>query len=484
MNLLNKPFLENGNYLCTWDLQEINAHKLGTKGERPTVKQRNVLTDENLFSKNSLFHVVPEEYRKGIYFLLDDGWDVPFDTDEQQSKAPFGSLILDGEKFKDYGDSPTERLKTLNQKALDLGYAGVGLWVSPQIPFEDQSTTIEDHKNHWKQRAKWCNDAGIKYWKIDWGKHAFNLEYLEMMSQVIRENAPDLLIEHAVVHLVFEGPENPDDKLARKMAEIMQVSDYFRTYDVCQPFSNSITFRRLNALLCNVKKEEFRFSGRGFVNVESSPEIAAGLSCNIGIMNYNGNVGACLNWQRLSPPMSVFDADYIKSDEILTDKCFFEASPVWWYDAKGQEIVSYAPAIAARGTKLPKVEISGEKPFVLASQNNKTKAYCVSTLKRTFDMNSNVVIAADVTIYPEETNAPIGIFGYYKNLIIEFDKEIPKNAKVYAQCLLEDNAQDVTEFVEICGKRIKIDGKNLRIWGRKKNAIGFSEDPALVIQII
>ena len=128
--------------------------------------------------------------------------------------------------------------------------------------------------------------------------------------------------------------------------------------------------------------------------------------------------------------------------------------------------------------------LDGEKPVVLASQNNKTKAYCVSTLKRTFDMNCNVVIAADITIFPEELNAPIGIFGYYKNLIIEFNKEIPKNAKVYAQCLLEDNAQEVTEFVEICGKKIKIDGKKLRSWGRKENAIGFCEDPALVIQII
>ncbi|MBQ4119262.1 MAG: hypothetical protein IJD45_02610 [Clostridia bacterium] len=484
MNLLSKPFTENGNYLCTWDLQEKIALKLNIEGENIPVKQRNCLTDNMLFGENSLFHVVPKEYLGGIYFLIDDGWDVPFGTNTNISKAPFGSLILDDKKFEGYGDTPTERLKTLNQKVKAMGYCGLGLWVSPQIPFENQKTTMADHRKHWCERAKWSNDAGVKYWKIDWGEHAFRRDYLEMMTQCIRENAPDLLIEHAVVHTPFGGPKTPEDDVAKKMANIMEVSDFFRTYDVCEPFSNTITLCRTNALLCNVQKDNFLYNAKGYVNIESSPEIAAGLGLNMGIMAYNGNVGACLNWQRLAPPMSIFDADYIKSDELLTDSAFFETSPVWWYNAKGQEISSTVPAITARGTKLPKVEADSLKPFVMASCNNKTKAYAVSTLKRCFDMNKSVVAPAKITVFPENLTAPIGVFGYYKTLCIEFEKAIPKNAKIYAQCLLETQAKDVTENVTIDGNKLIIDGKNLRLWGRKSDAIGDSEDPALILQII
>lgn len=484
MNLLNKPFCENGNYLCTWDLQEKIALKLNIAGENIPVKQRNALTDSMLFGENSLYHVVPKEYLGGIYFLIDDGWDVPFGTNTHKSKAPFGSLILDSEKFRGYGDTPAERLKTLNQKVKAMGYAGLGLWISPQIPFENQNTTMEDHRNHWCERAKWCQDAGVRYWKIDWGEHAFRRDYLEMMTECIRKNAPDLLIEHAVVHSPFGGPKTPEDDIAKKMANIMEISDFFRTYDVCEPFSNTITLCRTNALLCNVKKENFIHNAKGYVNIESSPEIAAGLGLNMGIMAYNGNVGACLNWQRLAPPMSIFDADYIKSNELLTDSAFFEASPVWWFDAKGQEISSTVPAIAARGTKLPKVEADTVKPIVLACCNNKTKAYAVSTLKRCLDVNKSFIAPAKVTVFPEDLTAPIGIFGYYKTLQIEFSDAIPKNAKIYAQCLLETESQDVTENITIDDNKIIIDGKNLRLWGRKSDAIGNTEDPALIIQII
>ena len=484
MNLLNKPFAQTGNYLCTWDLQEKIALKLNIDGKSIPIKQRNTLNDNMLFGENQLFHVVPKEYIESLYFLIDDGWDVPYGTDANESKAPFGSLILDGEKFKNYGATPTECLKTLNQKVKDMGYAGLGLWISPQIPFENENTTMEDHRKHWCERAKWCNDAGVKYWKIDWGAHAFTRDYLEMMTECIRENAPDLLIEHAVVHTPFGGPKTPEDEVAKKMANIMEVSDFFRTYDVCEPFSNTITFCRTNALLCNVKKENFIHNAKGYVNIESSPEIAAGLGLNMGIMAYNGNVGACLNWQRLAPPMSIFDADYIKSDELLTDSAFFETSPVWWFDAKGQEISATVPAVAARGTLLPKVEADTVKPIVLASCNTKTNAYAVSTLKRCFDMNKSVVAPAKVTVFPEDLTAPIGIFGYYKTLNIEFKENIPKTAKIYAQCLLEDQAKDVTKKVTISNNMLTIEGKDLRLWGRKSNAIGDTEDPALILQTI
>jgi hypothetical protein len=99
-------------------------------------------------------------------------------------------------------------------------------------------------------------------------------------------------------------------------------------------------------------------------------------------------------------------------------------------------------------------------------------------------VNKSFIAPAKVTVFPEDLTAPIGIFGYYKTLQIEFSDAIPKNAKIYAQCLLETESQDITENITIDDNKIIIDGKNLRLWGRKSDAIGNTEDPALIIQII
>lgn len=64
-------------------------------------------------------------------------------------------------------------------------------------------------------------------------------------------------------------------------------------------------------------------------------------------------------------------------------------------------------------------------------------------------------------------------------------KNFPKTAKSYVQCLLENQAKDVTENITINDNKLIVDGRNLRLWGRKSaDAIGDSEDPALILQII
>ncbi len=484
MNLLNAPFVPNGNYVCTWETQEAVAKKYNVEGENIPAKQRNVMNAEMLFGENSLYHIVPKEFRGSLYFLIDDGWDVPYNANSEKSRAPFGSLILDAEKFPGYGEEPAQRLKTLSEKVKELGYAGLGLWISPQIPFESEETTLEDAYRHWAKRAKWCNEAGVKYWKVDWGKHHAQREYLELMTDCVKKYAPKLHIEHSLSQGPFAGTKSPEDAIAKKMAELFEVSDYFRTYDVIEPFVENQTLCRLDGLLSNVDLGKMKSNVGGFVNVESAPLIAAGLSVNVGIMYGGGNVNALLNWQRLSPPMSVFEADYQKSERRLTDYKYGDVKPVFWTDFYGKDFEVSAPAITSRGTRLPEVENLDQPPFVMASCNSKTNAYAVSTLSRVMDPNNKVIVLADVKIFPKDIFAPIGVFGYYKNLTVQFEENLPENAKIYAQCLLDDEAFEITDKVDLKENSFNIDGKLLRLFGRSKDAFGYKEDPAVVIQII
>lgn len=66
-------------YLCTWDLQADVAGKLGIAGETCS-ELRDALTAQTLFGEENYYHCVEREFRRGLYFMLDDGWDVPFGT--------------------------------------------------------------------------------------------------------------------------------------------------------------------------------------------------------------------------------------------------------------------------------------------------------------------------------------------------------------------------------------------------------------------
>ncbi len=484
MNLINKPFEANGNYLCTWETQYAMAQKFGIDGINMQVKQRNAMTAEMLFREDSLYHLIPQQYRSGLYFLLDDGWDVPFDTDVSDSIHIFGSLELDNDKFPNFGADPIEKLKTLSQRIKELGYAGLGLWVCAQMSNEKDDATLEEARRYWTERAIWSKKAGITYWKVDWGKHCFVREYCEMMTECIKANAPDIYIEHADGQPPHRGIKTPDEPKAKHMAEIFEVSDVFRTYDVVEPFVDNVTLCRVDGLLSNADKNNMKNGVKGLINVESSPLIAAGLSLNMGIMYGGNDVNAALNWQRLSPPMSIFDADYIKSDNRLRDYRYGDARCNEWAEFIGHYFEITAPAITARGTRLPLVEELDEPPFVMASCNNKTNAYCVCTLHRVIDPNNKLYVPANVTIYPNSIIAPIGVFGYYKNLVVEFVEDIPNNAKIYAQYMLSDEAFEVTDKVVIDGNKLSITGELLRLLGREKGIIGFDNTPAVLIQVV
>ncbi len=486
MNICDKPYSETGSYLCTWAVQGKLARET-TLVDGPDIpsRQRLALDDKFLFCEDSLYHIVPKEQRASLYLVLDDGWDVPGGTHPEDSRAPFGSVIPDPVKFP-YADDDTERLRAMVQKAKDLGYCGLGLWIAPQIPFEKDDATMEDAEAHWRAAAARCQAAGVRYWKVDWGKHAFRREYIEMMTRVAREVAPDLLLEHAHDQAPLKGAKSPDDPKVAIMCENAYVGDFYRTYDVQPPFHDNETLCRLNAMLTNIDPRQFLYGCRGMINVESAPAIAFGLGCNLGIMETEARdeVESTLSWQRFCPPFGMTEGDYKKSDRLLTDRYYFAGHVAWWIRRKDEVFSLDIPAVTARNTALPTVAEMDEPPFIMACCHPETKAYSIAAMHRVIDPNPHYVPLADVVAYPEEISAPVGVFGCFASLTLQFPAAIPQNAKVYAQCLRENEAKDVTDCVKIDGNYLVLDGQKLRLWGMAAQDEWFSATPAVMLKIV
>lgn len=484
MNLIPQAVRENGNYLCTWSLQKPTALRMGLSGSNTTEKMRDALTAELLFGSEEWYHPYPREERAGLYLLLDDGWDVPFHTDATKGREMFGSVIPDPEKFPHMGDTPVQRLSAMVRRAEQMGYAGLGLWISPQEACEPDEWNQDRARAYWEERARWCHEAGVKYWKVDWGRHDGEPEYREMMTACVRKYAPNLLIEHAVL----TGPLSTyqsNGEFAQKLQKCLAHSDFLRTYDVCRPFADVETFFRANALLGGVNRKNARYQTKGNVNAENCAMVAAGLGLHLGVMSYEPEILACLRWQRLSPPFSAYDSPYLCSEEQVTDRLFFDQDPATWVrNRMGTAYELTVPAIAARGTALPVVRAEGEQPIVLACQHPKTGAYALVILRRNLDPNPGIVILADITIMPSDIHAPIGIFGRCRKLTIRFGSPVPQHSTVWAQCLLNDEAVNVTEQIHWLEDGLEIDGHLLRVWGHDQKEPCAVHEPVVLLRIL
>ncbi len=367
-------------YMCTWALQEVTASKIGINSNDVCTNQRDALTDKLLFGSESYYHPYEHSYRAGLYLLLDDGWDVPFGSNANLETGRFFSTCdPNPEKFPNYGRTPVERLKNLNQKAKKFGYAGIGLWIATETGGSGKGDLGigEEARKYWAERARWCEEAGILYWKIDWGKHS-DPEYRKMLTAVLRKNAPHIIVEHAVV----QPPYSQMGSIAKRIKETkmnLPICDVFRLYDVMPPFKNSSMLMRADEALSASIETKPLYNTKGILNAETCSSICAALGCALGIMNKNDKDSsdeACLRWHRIAPPFSVYDTDYKKSDLQLTDTFFFDRKPSWWIDVTGKCLKETAPAVMVRGCELPVVKTIGEvTPFVVASKNPYTGAY-------------------------------------------------------------------------------------------------------------
>lgn len=303
-----------------------------------------------------------------------------------------------------------------------------------------------------------------------------------MMTQCVKKYAPGLVIEHALNGFTFKHIKSPNDDLVPFTTEVLKVSDAFRTYDVEEPFMDSLTLCRIYSLLYNWDNKDFKYNTKGYIIAEGQAMVAAGLGLNVGIMEYSEDMESLLNWQRISPPFSVAESDFKYSDNLLHESHYYSKTLTPWQTVMDIPYEFDVPAVMSRGTPLPRVKSDNIEPFVIASVNPDTKAYAVATLKRAIEPNYDLIGLADITVYPESYENPIGIFGYYKSLTIEFGNKIPDGAKVYVQCLLSDQAKDITSEVKICDNTLLLDGIKLRNYGTVTDQ-KTKTTPALVLKI-
>ena len=487
INLIPKDGPVTGSYSCTWWNQCSAASALGLTGEALS-PWRDALNCEALFDREDLFHPVPSECRSNLIFLLDDGWDVPIGTaGSDNDRHFFGSVNPDKVKFARYGDTPVQRLKGISEAVKALGYAGVGLWISPQ-EYAEEEYKASSSEEYWSTRAGWCHEAGVLYWKVDWGLYDYDDGYRQLISECAHRCAPGLLVEHAVVQKPLSHNHGDKEKFlsdrAARVRRQMTFCDVNRTYDVLEPFDEVCTLQRIHELLL-CADEEPAIPCRGLINAENLYNICAALGCNTGIMNYNEDAKACVLWQRLAPAFGIREGEYQCSEESLTDSRFFASEICEWAPCRALTVEESAPAVMARGCPLPEVSSIGSyAPFVTASKNPKTGAYSVATIRRTVDPNPYMYFLADVTVKDADVSAPVGIFGIFNSLTVEFNAPLPENAKILCQDMLGKSAVDITKLVEIKERSLTLDGKDMRYFGLRERGHNNKSTPSIIIKIV
>ena len=304
-------------YFCTFNAQgyyhpkallEKNADKYARLD--PGHAQATMINEDTLLGENGLARTLFPDTRSGLYFMLDDGWDVPIVAPE----GYYGSCVLDTDKFPGFTGTPTERLSKLNQAFKDLGWRGVGLWVAAQeapavMKAEaDKYAADRDSKEplYWVERMKWMAGAGIEYWKVDWGQRSGSPTFRKMLTDLAVKYAPGLQVEHADVSAPFNTPLTREDARAARKAKaswifqeeadeqgrlspqrlkefcrLVPVSHVLRLYDITGQLGIPTMLDRTAQVLSAFGPDR---PTQCLLNCEIIPYIGAGLGCSIGIM--------------------------------------------------------------------------------------------------------------------------------------------------------------------------------------------------------
>lgn len=479
MNLIPSPRKTTFNYWCTWDTQ-WNVLKENTPPGHP-IPTHDRMDEAFLFGPDGVFHAF-DAARGDLIALLDNGWDVPYGAADGRL---FGSLEVDAGRFPSLQGTPAQRLRALSDRVRALGYRGLGLWVPAQMPGDNGAGPgWERARAHWDERARWSHEAGVLYWKVDWGVHSRNIAYREMMTDCARRYAPGLIVEHALCQGPFEPDcANPIALAGREeyIRQVLQAGDVLRTYDIAPEFTHATTMYRA--------AEALRLSGGSgaVINVEDDAILGAGLGCSLGVMRhpkeadmvrltYPSRIAEesvrALHWHRVAPPFPAGDTPFAISGQQLEDAWYYPKRDKSLWPCTCDEIVRQsAPSAVSRNMALPVVEAEGEKPFVASSLHPDTGALSLAALPRTLPGHLCETPLARVAVCGAQAEAPVGLFGHFGAVEITFMEEIGAR-RVFAQDLCREEAVDVTADVRLEGKTLFLPGSVLealcRLEGRER----------------
>lgn len=467
-------------YLCTWNLQGyVSSYESGDL-------QRNAMNEANIFG-NAQYQGWAELFptiRKDLYFVMDDSWDIPQEANSVNNNPYLGTIELNEERFPSFTGTPTERLRQLTERFKKLGWKGAGGWICAQKPGKYADMTEEEY---WTMRLKEAADAGFAYWKVDWGREDRNDQWRQMLSQLGRQHAPKLWIEHAMKN------------------EYVAFSDAFRTYDVENIIAQPVTIQRVADLLPYKAQD----GAKGIINCEDEPYIAVGLGCAIGVMRHpfvgnlpdgrqdevfppvGHNYKMCLDevvravrWHRIAEPFAV-DGNCAIDTLRLTDAWELRENETWNRSRQvGTVLRESAPARISRGMPLPEVaDTTAARPFVLASCYP-NKAIAVSAIGRGIG-HEYITREVAVTVEGSDWYAPVGLFGKFKEVTLVYPAPLASSeaVTVVAQDLAGDTPVDITAEVRIDGNRLTIPGEVISRVGLMNATEGDQSAPGMVLKV-
>ena len=471
-------------YYCTWLAQNFIAASAGKEhavvrpaftGDQGANCARDKINEHTLFGRGGMAEN-PIGAREDLYLVLDDGWDVPYRVDPSSQKDRFGSLEVNEARFPSVEGDPAQRLKILNERAKRYGWKGIGIWVAAQKCGMDYALPFsENEKAYWRERILWCKQAGVTYWKVDWGTWEHDVAFRRFLTEAAAELYPELTVEHAICCPPVNGATAElqrgavgrfqDDRTIGSLSkEVALFSEVFRTYDVTPPFSVATTLDRAAYLLPYAK---------GYLNVEDELYLAAALGCQMGVMRSVYGKGldgwddsdrlreadAALAWQKIAPPFSGGSVEI--SGEILTDEWTFQETEFWYQPINGHTIRQGAPAAVSRNAPLPEVKAGKEsaKPFVVCALNP-NGAYSVAVMPRTLNGKRAYAGGTAVCFLPEMPKQ-IALFGYADGF--EFSWKQGRAKRATAASLLGGNATEIP--LSEAGDRVQIDGNMIKkLW--------------------
>ena len=471
INLIEDKDNPTPDYYSTWQTQLFRADNGGPE------KQRENMTENNIFGCGAAQGWVKfyKDARKDLIFVMDDSWDVPLEGYEKY----YGSLELDKSKFPSFyvKNDPQKSLEKLVKEVKSFGWKGLGGWVCAQESAVCPARTTEEY---WKERLKRCQNAGFCYWKVDWGNRAKELAFREMLTELKRQLAPDVVIEHAML---------PDS---------IAFAEVFRTYDVPAIMSIPMTMRKTADCLTK--------TDGGMINCEDEVYIAAALGCVMGVMRHplSGNlpcgqpdlsfpalhrnlktkiseVTRAARWHRMAPAFGVKKIETNIGRNILTDYWDIKEQNTeiekWWGYKDSDRMEKTAPCAISRNMTIPRVkpDNNGYIPYIVSSKNP-NGIISVAALGRTVGRE---YLMPECEVEIEGGKAKMfGIFGEYEKLIINTEIE---NPRVFIQDIAGDTAFDITEKVDYRNKKIIICGKLIHDVGTMCNAKNDTSEPGAVL---
>lgn len=506
-NLVSENSAIAPNYWCTWYVQNYWQQRGGeitnfNKINNPNAREE--LTYDHLFNSDNGWVVdfLPRG-RSDYYFLIDHGWQTKDKSERLAGANPFFSLQLDPRDFPEYANArPEEQLRLFNEEIQSHGWRGLGIWMRGELTPELAETFVE-----------WSKYAGINYWKID-GGDIIDFDSYKAKMRIF----PELQLEYVTPAgnmnpnwdkaglLSYPSIYKTDSTHRANTLRVLQNSDVFRTYDASPQLMSATTLRRTHDILKATAGDSSYIS---VLNLQDDCNAAAALGCLVASkrhpnfnerlldgkdlhhqLNGKRNMQKRMNeaerfgrWSRIAPAFAPGIGTYVSSENELID-CFpYDKYSTWNKMTYGKTVYQSAPAIMARNMPLPKVEAVDDAPYVMAT-TYPNGAVCVATEGRVKPEDEWYYPLAKVKIKVKDIKQPIGVFGYYKELIVEFPESLDNVKYIYAQDLLDESSVDIKSRVRIEGNSLIISGDLIEEIGLSAGDKGDVSSPAMVMKLV